>query len=559
MTAPVTKEQWADIRRQTVDVMGDLKTRLGLDKVLLPYQARTISLLNSVSRIVLFVDKSRRIGLTWGLASEAALRASRAKRAGGSDCLYISYSLDMTREFIEAVGMFARAFAIAALDMDEFVFEDSDEEDPSKTKHIQAFRIRFASGFEVVGLSSAPRSLRGKQGFVIIDEAAFVDSLKELLKSALANKMWGGKIVVCSTHNGADNDFNVFIQDILAKRLPYRHMRIDLDDALKEGLFQRICVVTGEQWSPEYEAKWRQELIDDYGDGADEELFCIPAQGSGAFLTAPLIEARMTLGEDKAPIIRIALPPDYLQLSKLAQAQLFEPQLDRVKRAVENFDETEMHSFGYDPARKSDPAVITVLATEKALKRRSVLTVEMRNVPFDEQKRIAWHILKNAPRLTGAAVDATGMGMNLAEDLGREFGLREDEESGGLIWAVSLRAKWYNENFPPLKAAFEDDMIALARDLEHASDLRLVKVIRGIPMIPDEREGVAGKKRHGDFAVALVLAHFASRMRFVEYGYEAGTPPGRERGGDFMLAGEDSVAERDWWEPPLGAGLRGGI
>ncbi len=71
-------------------------------------------------------------------------------------------------------------------------------------RSIQAFRIRFASGFEIIGLSSAPRSLRGKQGVVMIDEAAFVDNLKELLKAALAFLMRGGQVVVCSTHNGTE-------------------------------------------------------------------------------------------------------------------------------------------------------------------------------------------------------------------------------------------------------------------------------------------------------------------------------------------------------------------
>ncbi len=565
MSAPISKEQWAEIRSQSENVLETIKVRLGLDKVLLTYQAKTLALLNSVSRVILFIEKSRRIGETWGLAAESALRASRARSAKGSDVLYISYSQDMTREFIEAVGMWAKAYALAAFDMDEFVFKDQHEDNPAETRDIQAFRVRFASGFEVVGLSSAPRALRGKQGLVIIDEAAFVDSLEQLLKSAIANKMWGGKIVVCSTHNGADNVFNAKVQDILAGRLKYKHQRIDLDDALRDGLFQRICLVTGEEWSAEYEADWRQELIDDYGEHADEELFCIPAQGSGAFLTAPLIEARMTLSQERAPVVRIELPGDFLHLSALAQAQLFETQYDLVKRAVEALDPDETHAFGYDPARKSDPAVIHLMATAKMLKRESRLTVEMRNVPFAEQKKIARHIMKNAPRLMGAAIDATGMGMNLAEDLGREFGLNEKGEGVGLVWPVALNRNWYNEHFPPLRAAFEEDTIALAKDAAHLGDLRMVKIIRGIPGIPDEREADAssdkagaGKKRHGDFAVALVLAYCASRLRWVEYQYEAGTARIAADSDSFMLPREYEDT-RGWWEPPLGAGLRGGI
>ncbi len=85
----------------------------GLPAVLLPYQARAVSLLDSACP-VLFVEKSRRIGLTWGLAAYAVLRAGRQKKAGGMDVMYISYSREMTREFIDACAMWARAFDVAA-------------------------------------------------------------------------------------------------------------------------------------------------------------------------------------------------------------------------------------------------------------------------------------------------------------------------------------------------------------------------------------------------------------------------------------------------------------
>lgn len=566
MSAPITQADWEKLRRESIELAPELAQKLDLPGVLLGYQGRAVSLLDSTAVRVLFIEKSRRIGMTWGLAAAAVLRAGRAKSSGGMDAMYISYSQEMTREFIDAAAMWAKAFAMTALDTQEFLFEDANPSDPSDTRSIQAFRIRFASGFEIVALSSAPRTLRGKQGLVIIDEAAFVDSLKELLKAALAFLMWGGQVVVCSTHDGAENPFNEAVQDILAGRSKYAHMRVDFDDALKEGLYQRICLVTGKEWSPATEAAWRQEIIDFYGDGADEELFCVPAQGSGAWLSAPLIEARMTLTPAEAPVIRIELPGNYLQLTRLQQAQLFEPQFDLVKRAVDTLTDSQTHAFGYDPARKLDPAVMSLLAIETDLRRRSALTVEMRGVPFDEQKRVARHILKNAPRLIGAAIDATGMGMNLAEDLGREFGLRESDDGAGLVWAIMLRSPWYNSNFPPLKAAFEDGTIALTRDAEHVTDLRMVKVVRGVPMVPDEREGEKGRKRHGDFAVALGMAHFASRMRWVEFGYEPvrdATQPPRPGIGPqgFMVPDHsgDDMRGGGWTRPPLGASIRGGI
>ena len=56
-------------------------------------------------------------------------------------------------------------------------------------------------------------------------------------------------------------------------------------------------------------------------------------------------------------------------------------------------------------ARKGDPAIAHLLAIDPLLIRRSALTVEMRNVPFAEQKAICTDILKAAPHLVGAAIE----------------------------------------------------------------------------------------------------------------------------------------------------------
>lgn len=557
MNAPISKEDWLKLRSESISVLPGLMDELGQERALLTYQAKTISLLESGTQ-VLFIEKSRRIGLTWGLAAYAVLRAGRARSAGGMDAMYISYSQEMTREFIDACAMWARAFSQAAMAMEEFLFDNGDDEGD---KSIQAFRIRFASGFEIVALSSAPRSLRGKQGLVIIDEAAFVDSLAELLKAALAFLMWGGQVVVCSTHDGTGNPFNQAIQEILAGRSNYAHMRIDFDEALKQGLYQRICLVTGKEWSPEAEAEWRQEIIDFYGDGADEELFCIPSKGSGAWLSAPLIEARMN---EPGKVLRLELPGDYLQLDRVRRAHLMAPFMEELEAALSGLSMDPHYAAGFDFGRVADLSVLPLLAIEKNLTRREALCIEMRNVPGDEQKAITRDVLEAVrPRLVGAAFDATGMGWTVAEDMGRLFGLRESEEASGLIMAVKFSQDWYRVNMPPLKTAFEDDAISLIADDEHVSDLRLVKVVRGIPRVPDLRTGEKGKRRHGDYAVGLALAHYASRMRWVEYDYTAVSDHrSAGRGGRDGFAFPDDDREgnsRNWYDPPLGAGLRGGI
>lgn len=559
MTAPITKAEWERQRAEAMAIMPAVAEQVGLPKILLPYQQRTVSLLDSVSTQVLFIEKSRRIGLTWALAAYAVLRAGRQKSAAGMDVMYISYSREMTREFVDACAMWARAFSVAALAEEEFLFDQGDDEGD---KAIQAFRIPFASGFEIMALSSAPRGLRGKQGVVIIDEAAFVDDLDRLIEAAMAFLMWGGQVVVCSTHFGVDNPFNVALQDILGDRAPGETLKFDLDDALRDGLYQRICLVKGIEWTAKGEAEWRDGIVKFYGDSADQELFCVPSLSSGSWLATPLIEARMT---EDAPIIRVDLPKDFLQRTGLEQRTLFAPFLEEIEEALGGLDLDLHYAFGFDFARVADLSVGTLIAIEKQLKRREVLTIEMRGVPGDEQKKAVGMILEHVcARLTGAAFDATGMGWTVAEDMGRKFGLRENEGDTGVVWAIKFSEEWYRINMPPLKVAFEDDTLALIADDEHLSDLRVVKQVRGIPRVPATREGEKGKRRHGDFAIALALAHFASRMKWTEYGYrpvgnrtDAPPPEGRMR--DRPEDGRRSKAAKPWWNQPLGAGLRGGI
>ena len=68
MNAPVSAAAWAAQRAAAMDAIPGLVQDAGLPTVLLPYQSRAVSLLDGGCP-VLFVEKSRRIGMTWGLAA----------------------------------------------------------------------------------------------------------------------------------------------------------------------------------------------------------------------------------------------------------------------------------------------------------------------------------------------------------------------------------------------------------------------------------------------------------------------------------------------------------
>ena len=199
--------------QKAIEQCDRLETRFGLptfipfdeNELLLGYQKRWVAD-DSPLKIA---EKSRRTGITWAEASDAVLTASRTKSAHGTNHFYVGSNKEMAREFIDAAAMWAKAFDKAAGDIEEELFIDDGQEG----KEILTFVIHFASGFKIQALSSKPSNLRGMQGNVTIDEAAFHDQLAEVLKAALALTMWGAKVRLISTHNGAENLFNQLIQD----------------------------------------------------------------------------------------------------------------------------------------------------------------------------------------------------------------------------------------------------------------------------------------------------------------------------------------------------------
>jgi phage FluMu gp28-like protein len=540
----ITEAEWAEVRRAGMLASTQLAAQGGsLPDVLLGYQKRLLA--STAENAVTIAEKSRRIGATWGIGADAVLTAAAQKPAGGMDVLYIGYNLDMAREFVDVCAMWARAFhqAIGDAGVQEYLFADGPDND------IKAFRITFASGFEIIALSSRPRSLRGRQGYVIIDEAAFHDDLDAMLQAALALLIWGGKVLVISTHYGEANAFNTLVSDVRAGKKPYKIVRVTLDDALNDGLYQRICLVRGKPWSIEAEAAWRTETVAFYGEGADEELFCVPSKGGGIYLPRALIEARML---PDRPVLRLERPASFAGLPKSQREdEIAEWCEQNLQGPLNALDKRRQHAFGQDFGRVSDLTVIVPGEIGATLKRTVPFVVELRNIPFEQQRQVLFYVVERLPRLIAGKMDATGNGAYLAEVAAQKFGMERIEQ-------LKLTSAWYLDNFPPLKAAFEDGTILIPADAEHVADLGLVKTIAGIPQIPAARTKAGdGKTRHADYAVGLVLFYAASRADPMEIAYRgASTEAAATRDGPDEVDDDDA---RAWWKPPLGAGLRGGI
>lgn len=464
--------------------------------VLLPYQQRWIE---DTSQLKV-AEKSRRIGLTWAEAADNVLTAASTRVAGGQNVYYIGYNMDMAIEYIEACAMWARVFnqAASAVEEGEEVFKEGDDE-----RHIKTYTIRFASGFRIVALSSRPANLRGKQGVVVIDEAAFHGQLGELLKAALALLIWGGRVRVISTHDGDQNPFNELVTEIRSGKRRGSVHRTEFRQAVGDGLYKRVCLRLRKAHDEAEQAAWVQGVYDFYGDAADEELDVIPSQGSGAWLTTSLIEARMF----EAPVLRFTAPKGFEQRSDHDRWQAVQDWLEaEVEPHLKKLDPKLDSVFGQDFGRSGDLTVMVPAQILQSLTRRAPFLVELRNTPHRQQEQIAKFILDRLPRFRKAALDARGNGHALSEFLAQAYGYERVE-------LVMLSETWYREQMPPMKAAFEDAQIELPRDKDVLADLRAIKVVRGVARVPDGKaKGSDGGQRHGDAGIAIALMHYASRQ-----------------------------------------------
>lgn len=494
------------------------------ESVLLKYQQDWVEDRSPVK----LCEKSRRIGLSWCDGSDSVLTAAADAENGGMDVWYIGYNKDMAMEYIRDCAFWAKHFDLAAEEMEEEVLIDED-------KDILTYVIKFASEKRITALSSRPSNLRGKQGKVVIDEAAFHDDLPGLMKAAVALLIWGGRVEVISTHDGETNPFNELIQDTLAGKLNYSHHKITFQDALKQGLYKRICLVTGREWSQAAEDAWVTDMYKTYGDDAAEELDVIPSAGSGTYLARAQVEAVMNADHK---VIRWQQNDDFKYLpAHLREAETKDWLEEHVLPLLKDLDPDLRHYYGSDFARSGDISSISIGEEQRDLRITVPFIVEMRNIPFEQQRQILFYILDRLPRFCAGAMDARGNGQYMAEVAAQQYGSSRVEE-------VMLSQSWYMEHMPRFKAHFEDQTMLIPKDADVMADLRLIKKDKGVAKIPDgvKTRGSDGKDRHGDTAIALILLTYAVG---VMEGGEIDYTPAPEKASRW-----DGAQEQDSWNAP---------
>lgn len=173
--------------------------------------------------------------------------------------------------------------------------------------------------------------------------------------------------------------------------------------------------------------------------------------------------------------------------------------------------------------------------------------VKLRRASFAEQDAEFDRVMRTY-NVVRACKDQTGMGEKPVEDAQRRYGKYRVE---GVLFTAPVK----QELAILLKRRFEDRKVRVPVDRDTRDSLHAVKKI--VTAAGNERfDAERTEKGHADEFWALALAEHARDSGRMEYGYRAasaGAAASRDGPGDE----EDD--RRDWWKPPLGASLRGGI
>lgn len=475
-------------------------------------------------------SKGRRAGITWAEAWDDVTIAATAKSAGGDDVWYIGDTKDKGREFIKTCQNFALIIADELLESEEFLFDDIEVDEATgevKTRQITAWRITFASGFRITALSSNPANIRGLQGIVVIDEAAFHQNVAKVIDACVALLIWGGKIRIISTHNGKANPFNQLITEIEtgARAGSVHHFPFDL--AVTEGLFERVWATKlkarGIPFSPEEKSKWYNDVRRTYGlrtEAMREELDEIPREGEGTMIPLALIEA---CANSDYKVLRWTKPEtkgnkDFVDWSEAERrAQVNAWLRETVLPVLESLPFFTYH-LGEDFAMRQDRTSLAIGYLDQRLVRHVPLLIELQNCPYDQQKQVAKFIgdfLRDKRRLGRFHLDANGNGMVLAQEIRQHYGEdRVTEQMPNDAWLLRTVT-------PLFSAAFMDRAIMIPADLDVRNDLHQFRMISGVGRIPTDvrSEGTDGGRRHADSAVALLNFYAATLGVVVHYGW----------------------------------------
>ncbi|MEI7729188.1 MAG: terminase family protein [Verrucomicrobiota bacterium] len=399
----------------------------------LPYQLRW---LRDGSRLKI-MEKSRQIGLSYATAYSAVRRA--AAHDARLDVWVSSRDEFQAKLFLQDCKQWADLLWHVAVDLGIRLLEGD--------SRASAYTLQFANGRCIYSLSSNPNALAGKRGHVILDEFALHQDQALLYRVAKPVTLWGGQLEIISTHRGANSLFNRLLLDIQSGKASagWSHHRVTLADAAAQGLVDRINRKNNGEETPEsFVQRLHSECLSE--DEWLQEYCCTPANEQCGFLTGELITA---CEEPDAGATTWSL-----EQLRMARNPLY---------------------LGVDVGRKHDLTVLDVgELIGDVMHDRFRLVLEHRS--FDEIEHWLWRLLELS-RLQRACLDATGMGLQLAERAQKRFGWKVEpitftaplKEQLAYVVRTGLEQRRLRLACDP---ALREDLLAVRKEVTTAGTLR---------------------------------------------------------------------------------------
>ncbi len=306
--------------------------------------------------------------------------------------------------------------------------------------------VMLPHGSRIISLPASPASVRSYSGHVILDEFAFHRDAKQIWRAMLPIITTGYKIRVLSTPAGKSGKFYDLWQNAEARGFS-RH-RVDIYDAKRDGFDVDVDEL---------------KRITDPDDFA-QEFECVFLDEAHSYFPMDLI-------------------------------------LSNISASVDRWDGKPLGRFyaGVDIGRKKDLTVIFLLEQlGDVFHTRKIVELEKKS--FSAQKRVIRNVINDFP-LHRMCIDATGLGMQLAEELKKEF--------SSIIEQVTFTQKVKEELATFARMVFENRQIrlpdnqALVRDIH--SIKKIVTVAGNVRFDADRNES-----GHADRFWALALALHAS-------------------------------------------------
>jgi len=417
---------------------------VNLKKYFLPYQERFV--LDDHPHVLR--RKSRRCGITYACAfKDVRQRVEQCEKSlAPRDCWFTSQDLDTAKEYIRDCKHWLKLYSAVQARVDEEWMEvearDPETHQIAKTQ-VKTYYVEFPNGARITALSSNPNALHGKGGDVRIDEWAWHKDGGAVYDEAGPCIRWGGgQLVAFSNPSVEGTPFDAECAKAKAElALPpesrfWSYEEISILDAVREGLVEKIRRLKRPATDAEKQAfieECRRECRTE--EAWLRNYMCVSASASASFIP---FDAMVACESDRA-------------------TETWPEDLGRMGPVY----------MGIDIGRTHDLTVAWIAELlGDVLWTRAILV--MHNVTF---KRQIEEFVSLAARYQVArvAIDAGGIGMNLAEDLARKLGeLRVDQVHLGVSvqeeLASRLLSRFQDRSIRiPVSGALKDDLLGVRR------------------------------------------------------------------------------------------------